>query len=109
MHSLARVSAARAATAAVLLTLCGCSHLPAWPWHHAPAPPPPPVHELDITGVNTPGTFAQYWKRNTLLVDLSGARGSGQIVLKPAAGAAWPVRLAFRATPGSFAVLEVRA
>jgi hypothetical protein len=107
----------RVARAAALAWLAGaaaaCSHMP---WHHRPPPPPAPVHALDISaaGANTAGAapvpttaFAQYWKRNTLLVDLSAARGSGSLVLKPAAGTDWPVRLAFRVTPGSIGVLEV--
>jgi hypothetical protein len=106
--------AARAVTLAWLAGAAACSHMP---WHHRPPPAPAPVHELDIgaAGANTAGAapvpttaFAQYWKRNTLLVDLSAARGSGSIVLKPSSGTAWPVRLAFRVTPGSIGVLEVR-
>jgi hypothetical protein len=96
--------AARAAAVAWLAGAAACSHMP---WHHPPPAAPAPVHELDISGANT--AFPQYWKRNTLLVDLSGARGSGSIVLKPAAGAAWPVRIAFRITPGAIGALEVRA
>lgn len=94
---------------AVALALCcaGCGHL-RWPWHHPPPPPPAPVHELDIGGASG-ATFPQYWKRNTLLVDLSAASGSGSITLKPAAGGSWPVRVAFRVTPGSIGVLDVRA
>ena len=95
--------------AAVALALCvsaGCSHL-SWPWHRAPPPPPAPVHELDLTGAGADG-FAQYWKRNTLLVDLSAAAGSGSLTAKPTAGSTWPVRVAFRVRPGAFAVLEVR-
>jgi hypothetical protein len=65
-----------------------------------------PVHELDISGASS--AFPQYWKRNTLLVDLSGATGSGSITLKPTEGSTWPVRLAFRVTPGSIGVLDVR-
>jgi hypothetical protein len=97
-------STARAATLAALLALAACSHLH-WPWHHAPPPAPTPVHELDVSGSATP---PQYWKRNTLLIDLSGLAGSGSVVLKPAAGNSWPVRLAFRVTPGSVGALEVR-
>lgn len=95
---------ARAAALAALLALGACSHLH-WPWHRTPPPPPPPVHELDIEGAAAP---AQYWQRNTLLVDLSGASGAGHIVLKPAAGNPWPARLAFRVRPGAFGALEVR-
>ena len=95
---------ARGAMLGALLLLGGCSHLH-WPWHRSPPPAPPPVHELDVSGSATP---AQYWKRNTLLIDLSAAAGSGSLVLKPASGTTWPVRLAFRVTPGAFGALEVR-
>jgi len=96
-----------AAVCALALIVGGCGHLH-WPWHHKPAPAPVPVHELDISGAASPDTFPQYWQRNTLLVDLSAARGSGSITLKPVAGMTWPVRLAFRVTPGAIAALEVR-
>jgi hypothetical protein len=98
---------------AVLAALAagGCGHLPSlhWPWHHTSPPPPPPVHELDVSGAPAADAFPQSWKRNTLLVDLSAASGTGSITLKPVAGTVWPVRLAFRVTPGSIGVLEVRA
>jgi hypothetical protein len=101
--------AARATALAWLAAAAACSHMP---WHHRPPPPPAPVHELDISAAGAAANtsaFPQYWKRNTLLVDLSAARGSGSIVLKPAAGTAWPVRIAFRVTPGAIGALEVRA
>ena len=104
-------------TVAALLLLAGCHHLPAmhrpsmhWPWHHPPAPPALPVHELDISSATLdPGSLRQYWKRNTLVVDLAKVSGSGSITLKPADGSAWPVRLALRVTPGAIGLLEVRA
>lgn len=100
---------ARAAVLGALLTLGACSHLhwPSWhwPWHRAPEPAPVPVHVLDVSGSASP---AQYWKRNTLLIDLSAASGAGQVVLTPAGGNPWPVRLAFRVRPGAFGALEVR-
>jgi hypothetical protein len=95
---------ARTAALAALLTLGACSHLH-WPWHHAPPPPPAAVHALAMSGSATP---PQYWKRNTLLIDLSGVSGAGSVVLTPAAGSPWPVRLAFRVQPGAFGALEVR-
>jgi hypothetical protein len=101
-------SATRVRCAAVLVlafSASGCGHL----WHHASTPPAAPVHQLDIGGASASEAFPQYWKRNTLLVDLSAASGSGSITLKPVAGASWPVRLAFRVTPGAIGVLEVRA
>jgi len=107
-------SAGRAFAAVLVLLAAGCGHLPAmhWPWHPHPAsaPAPAPVHELDISAAaGDPSSFPQYWKRNTLVVDLTTASGSGSITLRPAEGAAWPVRLAFRVKPGAFGVLEVRA
>jgi hypothetical protein len=105
-------SAGRAAAAVLVLLAGGCAHLPAmhWPWHQRPASAAAPVHELDISAAaGVPSSFPQYWKRNTLVVDLTGASGSGSITLKPADGAAWPVRLAFRVAPGAIGVLEVRA
>ena len=105
-------SAGRAGAAALVLLAAGCGHLPAmhWPWHQRPAPAAAPVHELDISAAaGVAESLPQFWKRNTLVVDLTAASGAGGITLKPAAGAAWPVRLAFRVTPGAIGFLEVRA
>jgi hypothetical protein len=93
------------------MAVSGCSSLKAhWPWHHSASapPPPPPAHALDITGPAA-ASFPQYWQRNTLVVDLSAASGSGSITLKPVEDVGWPLRLAFRVTPGSIGALEVRA
>lgn len=103
-----------AAAAALLGMLAGCSHLPkphlAWPWGHQAAPAPQEVHELTITpaAAGGPTSFPQYWKRNTLLVDLQSGGGMGGILLKPVEGTTWPVRIAFRVMPGQFGALEVR-
>jgi hypothetical protein len=104
----------KAATAAVvrvgLLALAlaagGCSHLH-WFGHKGAAAPPAAVHELDIAGA-APDTYPQHWQRNTLLVDLSAANGSGSVILQPVDGNGWPVRLALRVTPGAIGALEVR-
>jgi hypothetical protein len=105
-------SAGRAFAAVLMLLAAGCGHLPAmhWPWHPRPAPAAAPVHELDISAAaGDSSSFPQYWKRNTLVVDLTAASGSGSITLRPADAAGWPVRLAFRVKPGAIGVLEVRA
>ncbi|HEY8052139.1 MAG TPA: hypothetical protein VIE42_04980 [Steroidobacteraceae bacterium] len=94
----------RAGTMLCVLLLSACGH---WPWHHAPPAPPAEVHDVDISGATAAG-IRQSWKRNTLLVDLSAASGSGSITLKPGA-AGWPVRIAFRVTPGAIGFLEVQA
>lgn len=92
--------------ALAVVVSAGCSHL-RWPWHHAPPAAPVPVHELDIAGPGAAG-FPQYWKRNTLLIDLSAASGSGNITVTPVAGTSWPVRVALRVRSGAIAVLEVK-
>ena len=84
----------------------GCSHFK-WPWHHEPPPPPKPVHVLDVSGTGASAVIAQYWKRNTLVVDMTAASGSGSITLRPPAEG-WPVRVALRVTPGSVGELDVR-
>lgn len=106
-------TAVRARTSALLvlvLASAGCSHLPHWSWHRKPPPPPPQVHELLIT---TPdgrdAAFLQYWKGNTLLIDLQPGGSSGSVALRPREHTLWPVRLAFRVLPGQFEVLEVTA
>jgi hypothetical protein len=53
--------------------------------------------------------FPQYWKGNTLVVDIRPAGGQGSAVLKPREHSVWPVRIAFRVMPGQFGALEVRA
>jgi hypothetical protein len=54
-------------------------------------------------------SFPQYWMRNTLIVDLQGASGTGSVTLKPREHTTWPVRIALKVMPGSVGELEVRA
>jgi len=95
-----------ALTAAALI-LAGCGMMP---WGKNPPQSPVPVTELvELASDGTPThAFNQYWKRNTLVLDMQGAATQGSIVLKRRDGAKWPVRLAFRVTPGSIGLLEVR-
>jgi hypothetical protein len=96
------------AIAACLLALTACGHLP---WSKKPAAGPQAVQELVVSGVDGASAqgFPQYWKRNTLVVDLQSASGSGAITLKPGESGKWPVRVAFRVMPGSIGLLEVQA
>lgn len=91
-----------------LLALTACGHMP---WSKRAPAAPQPVNELAITGTDGAAAsgFPQYWKRNTLVVDLQGASGVGGITLKPGAAGSWPVRIAFRVMPGSVGLLEVQA
>ena len=86
------------------LGVAGCSH---WPWHKQPPPAPPTVHYLDVSGSGAAAVLRQYWKRNTLVVDLTAASGTGSITLRPPADG-WPVRVALRVTPGAIGALDVR-
>jgi hypothetical protein len=104
-----RVGFAAAVVAGVLTA--ACSHMPSmhWPWTHKPPPPPEPVNELTLTMESgSPAAYPQYWKRNTLLIDLHEVSQEGGITVQPRTGGQWPVRIAFRVTPGSIGVLEVR-
>jgi len=115
MSSRARgMAATRTAALALVVAASACSHMPSmssikWPWAKESKPAPPPVHVLDITAAGSAASFPQSLERNTLLVDLSAVSGTGSLTLKPAAGSSWPVRLAFKVTPGAIGLLEVRA
>jgi len=91
-----------------LLALTACGHMP---WTRKAPAAPEAVSELAITGADGAQAqgFPQYWKRNTLVVDLQGASGTGSITLKPGAAGTWPVRVAFRVMPGSVGLIEVQA
>ncbi len=88
------------------LAAAGCSHLH-WPSHKQPPPPPQAVHYLDVGGSDAAAVRAQYWKRNTLVVDLTAASGTGSLTLRPPAEG-WPARVALRITPGAIGELDVR-
>ncbi|MBV8742133.1 MAG: hypothetical protein JOZ12_10115 [Sinobacteraceae bacterium] len=104
------VRARASALLVLVLASAGCSHLPHWSWHRKPPPPPPQVHELLITRPDgREAAFPQYWKGNTLVIDLQPAGSSGSVAMRPREHTLWPVRLAFRVMPGQFEVLEVRA
>ena len=96
-------------TSACLITLTACSHMP---WHHKVAKGPKAVSELvELAADGAPTTvFPQYWKRNTLVIDLQSAAASGgTLTLKPRDGEKWPVRLAFRVMPNTLGLIEVQA
>lgn len=93
----------QAAMVLLVLSITGCAlRMP-------PPPPTPDVEVLAITQSGMPANYPQHWERDTLLVDLQGVSGSGRILLQPRQGRTWPVRLAFRVTPGAVGVLEVYA
>lgn len=100
-------------TAALCLSVPAWAlHLPAlhWPWHghHHGSSGAQAVQELSIQmQAGAPKAIAQYWDRNTLLLDMTAVSGEGSALLAPRPGTGWPVRLEFRVQSGSFANLEV--
>jgi hypothetical protein len=99
------------AAACLALAACGTLRMPKiWPFYKKPKPVPEVVNE--VTLVNADGSAAsypQYWKRNTLVIDLSGAGGQGSVTARLPDETTWPVRVAVRVTPGSVGQLEVQA
>ena len=101
-----------ALVAASCLALAACSSMHAphiWPFYKKPKPVPEVVHELDLVNADgSPATYPQYWKRNALVIDLSGVNGSGSVAARLPADATWPVRVAVRVQPGTVEQVEVR-
>ena len=91
------------------LQLSACSTPKIWPFYKKPKPVPVAVHEVDLVNADgTPATYPQYWKRNTLVIDLSGASGTGTVTARLLPETTWPVRVAVRVRPGSFQQVEVQ-
>ncbi len=118
----ARSAGSRALPLAALTGLTGLTALTAlavavpawarWPWQHRPAAASTQTVSvlavtLGSTGAsNTPAAgkapIAQYWDRNTLLLDLTHLSAAGSATLTPVpANGGWPVRLEFRVQPGA--------
>jgi len=96
--------------AAGLLVLAGCASLSSHlPWGHRP--PPPPEVSTALTVAASDGTalpWPQFWRRNDVVLDMSGIAGTGSAVVAPRSGLAWPVRVALRVTPGAVGAIDVR-
>jgi hypothetical protein len=112
----------------VLAIVAACAASPAaWAlhWHHGRRPGPAASQAVSVLQVRMdtvaaaaappsasptarPTPIAQYWDRNTLLVDLTHVAGEGGATLTPvSANGGWPVRLEFRVQPGAVARLQV--
>jgi len=91
------------------LQLSACSTPKIWPFYKKPKPAPVAVHELELVNADgTPAAYPQYWKRNTLVIDLSGVSGTGTVAAKLPEQTPWPVRVAVRVRPGSVEQVEVQ-
>src|SRR4026207_2288640 len=100
MNRKARRFVRAAAFCVLVLGAASCAHIPplTWPWRARTAAPPRAVEVVAIRsedGVPV-RAFPQYWLRNTLLIDLSGAAPSGTIVLGRRGAGACPGRAALR-------------
>jgi hypothetical protein len=104
------VSLTAMAVCSLALPACGTMHMPhVWPFYKKPKPGPAEVHELNLVNTDgSPASFPQYWKRNTLVIDLSGVSGTGNIAARLPDETTWPVRVAVRVRPGSVQQIEVQ-
>ena len=98
------------AVCSLALSACGTMHMPhIWPFYKKPKAGPTEVHELNLVNADgSPASFPQYWKRNTLVIDLSGVSGAGNIAARLPETTTWPVRVAVRVRPGSVQQIEVQ-
>jgi hypothetical protein len=99
------------ASCGLALSACGTLHMPKiWPFYKKPKLGPEAVNELMLVNADgSAATFPQYWKRNTLVIDLSGVSGQGNVAARLPEETTWPVRVAVRVRPGSVGQLEVQA
>jgi hypothetical protein len=78
------------------------------PIYKKPKPVPEAVNELNLVNADgTPANFPQYWKRNTLVIDLSGIGAAGNFAARLPEGTTWPVRVGVRVRPGSVGQIEI--
>ena len=107
-----RLASGLASIVACTLALSACSsmHMPhVWPFYKKPKPAPVAVNELNLVNADgSTASFPQYWKRNTLVIDLSGAGGAGSFAARLPEETTWPVRLAVRVRPGSVGQIEIQ-
>ncbi len=105
---------ALAVACCVALTACSSYSVQmGWPpIHKKPTPVPEAVNELNLVNADgTPANFPQYWKRNTLVIDLSAIGGgmgaAGHFAAQLPEGTTWPVRVGVRVRPGSVGQIEI--
>jgi hypothetical protein len=98
------------AVVCLAVTACSSIRMPnIWPFHKKAKPVPEAVNELDLVNPDgSPASFPQYWKRNTLVIDLSGVGGSGNVAARLPEATTWPVRVAVRVRPGSVGQIEIQ-
>jgi hypothetical protein len=93
------------------LVLSACSmHMPhVWPFYKKPKAGPQAVNELNLVNADgSAASYPQYWKRNTLVIDLTGVSGTGSVAARLPEETTWPVRVAVRVRPGSVQQIEIQ-
>lgn len=92
------------------LSACSSIKMPhVWPFYKKPKPAPEAVHELNLLNADgSTASFPQYWKRNALVIDLSGVGGTGSFAARLPEETTWPVRMAVRVRPGSVGQIEIQ-
>ena len=98
---------------AACLAITACSSYTVsmgWPpIHKKPKPVPEEVHELNLVNADgSPASFPQTWKRNALVIDLTGVSGAGSVAARLPEETTWPVRMAVRVRPGSVGQVEIQ-
>lgn len=92
-----------AAALALPLAVAGCA------LGSGGAAPSTAVPVLACTGGPGAGSLAGAWRRDVLVIDLTGIAGDGECTLSPPGPGGWPERLALRVLPGVTPALEIDA
>jgi len=94
----------------LVISACSSIRMPhVWPFYKKPKPVPEAVLELNLANADgSTASFPQYWKRNTLVIDLSGVSGAGTFAARLPGETVWPVRMAVRVRPGSVGQIEIQ-
>ena len=114
MNTISRCLLSRLLLATALCILpaaCKSMPKPHWPWTAKPAAMEPLANQVafEVPAGAMAIELPQHWRRNTLVIDLSGVSGSGSVAMRSKASAGWPVRLALRIRPGTVGSVEVTA
>jgi hypothetical protein len=103
------VSVAAMVACSLLLNACSMRMPHIWPFYKKPKTGPEAVNELNLVNADgSAATYPQYWKRNTLVIDLSGVSGTGGFAARLPEETTWPVRVAVRVRPGSVQQIEIQ-
>ena len=94
----------------LVLPACSSVKMPhVWPFYKKPKPAPEAVIELNLVNADgSTASFPQYWKRNTLVIDLSGVGGSRYLRSPPSRRNHLAGTAGRRVRPGSVGQIEIQ-